>query len=331
MSLEEILGRLDPKTRARVHAARDVEVRKLRTPSAGLNFALNGGLAFGRQVLVWGNKSAGKSAVCLQQLAIAQQEGLSCAWIDAESSWDPEWAERLGVNPDEVIHSEVKTINDMVDVATKLMKAGVDVIVVDSISSLLPAIYFEKDSEELKDLVDTKQIGSEARDMANAVKMLNYSNEKTLLILISQLRNKIGMFTTVQPTGGEAVKFYSSTIIKLFASEANDKAIKGMIQSGDKLFEEKIGRPVNWNIEYNKTGPQNRTGTYDFYYQGDYVGVDVVGEVLDAAAKHGIIKASTWYDIYGEKMQGKKNAVAYLRDNPEVFKKLEDELYAKLR
>ncbi len=158
--LDDILAKLDPKTRARVQSAVDVNVDKQPTPSIGLNLALKGGLAYGRQILVWGNKSAGKSSFCLQMIALAQKEGKTCAWIDAEHSYDPSWAEQLGVDSNKLIYSPAKTVNDMVDVATKLMDAGVDMIVVDSISALLPAIYFEKDGNEMKDLQDTKQIGS---------------------------------------------------------------------------------------------------------------------------------------------------------------------------
>ena len=199
--LDDILAKLDPKTRNRVQSAQEVQVQKQKTPSIGLNLALRGGLPYGRQVLVWGNKSAGKSSFCLQMIAMAQKEGKSCAWIDAEASYDPAWAEQLGVDSSKLIYSPAKTINDMVDVATKLMEADVDLIVVDSISALLPAIYFEKDGNELKDLQDTKQIGAEAKDMTHAVKMLNYANKNTLLVLISQQRNQFGSACFAHPHG----------------------------------------------------------------------------------------------------------------------------------
>ena len=98
MNLENILSKLDPKTRSRVQSAIDVKVDKQKTPSIGLNMALKGGLAYGRQILIWGNKSAGKSSFCLQMIAEAQKEGKTCAWIDAEASYDPIWAEQLGVD-----------------------------------------------------------------------------------------------------------------------------------------------------------------------------------------------------------------------------------------
>ena len=329
--LDDILAKLDPKTRARVQSAQNVQVFKQQTPSIGLNMALKGGLGYGRQTLVWGNKSAGKSSFCLQMIALAQKDGKTCAWIDAEDSYDQVWAESLGVDSAALIHSKVKTVNDMVDVSTKLMDAGVDIIVVDSISALLPAIYFEKDGNELKDLQDTKQIGAEAKDMTHAVKMLNYANKNTLLVLISQQRNQFGsMHASHIPTGGMAVKFFSSTVIKLWSSEAEANAIKAGIKVGDKIIEQRVGRPVNWIIDYNKLGPPNLSGQYDFYYQGDILGVDSVGETLDVAEMCGIVeKGGAWYTVNGERFQGRAKAVAYLKENPDVVDKLEEEINAK--
>ena len=329
--LDDILAKLDPKTRARVQSAQNVTVDRQPTPSIGLNLALRGGLGYGRQVMVWGNKSAGKSSFCLQMIAIAQKEGKTCAWIDAEDSYDQVWAESLGVNSASLIHSKVKTINDMVDVSTKLMDAGVDIIVVDSISALLPAIYFEKDGNELKDLQDTKQIGAEAKDMTHAVKMLNYANKNTLLVLISQQRNQFGsMHASHIPTGGMAVKFFSSTVIKLWSSEAEANAIKAGIKVGDKIIEQRVGRPVNWIIDYNKLGPPNLSGQYDFYYQGEALGVDHVGETLDVAEMCGIVeKGGAWYTVNGERFQGRAKAVAYLKENPDVVDSLIGEINAR--
>ena len=329
--LDDILAKLDPKTRARVQSAQNIVVEKQLTPSIGLNMALKGGLGYGRQTMVWGNKSAGKSSFCLQMIAMAQKDGKTCAWIDAEDSYDQAWAESLGVDSASLIHSKVKTINDMVDVSTKLMEAGVDIIVVDSISALLPAIYFEKDGNELKDLQDTKQIGAEAKDMTHAVKMLNYANKNTLLVLISQQRNQFGsMHASHIPTGGMAVKFFSSTVIKLWSSEAEANAIKAGIKVGDKIIEQRVGRPVNWIIDYNKLGPPNLSGQYDFYYQGETIGVDRVGETLDVAEMCGIIeKGGAWYTVNGERFQGRAKAVAYLRENPDVVDNLIGEINAR--
>ena len=326
---EEVLASLDPKTRQRIQLASGVSAERQKTPSIGLNIALKGGLGYGRQVLIWGNKSAGKSSFCLQMVAEAQKEGKTCAWIDSEHSYDARWAEQLGVDSSSLIYSQAKTINDMVDVSTQLMSAGVDIIVVDSISALLPAIYFEKDSTELKKLEDTKQIGAEAKDMTHAVKMLNYANKNTLLVLISQQRNQFGtMHASHIPTGGMAVKFFSSTVIKLWSSEAEANAIKSGIKVGDKILEQKVGRPVNWIIDYNKLGPMGLSGQYDFYYQGDNLGVDEVGEVLDSAEMMGIVqKGGAWYTIEEERFQGRNKAIEYLRSNPDMVKLLQEKIY----
>ena len=121
-NLEEILASLNPKLRKKISLGSEIEQTHFaKTPSFGLNRALNGGFPYGRQVLVWGNKSSGKSSFCLQLIAQAQQEGKVCAWIDAEMTYSPEWANKLGVDSSSLIHSTARTMNDMVDVGTDLM------------------------------------------------------------------------------------------------------------------------------------------------------------------------------------------------------------------
>lgn len=322
--IDEILAQLNPKLRKKISLGSEIEQTQFaKTPSYGLNRALNGGLPYGRQILIWGNKSAGKSSFCLQIIAQAQKEGKVCAWIDAEMTYSPEWAAQLGVDSTRLIHSTARTINDMVDVGTDFMKAGVDVIVVDSISALLPAIYFEKDSTELKQLENTKQIGAEARDMTNAVKMLNYSNNQvkpTLLILISQARNNIGaMYVSQQPTGGMATKFYSSTIVKLFSSESDNQAIKGKIYVGDKIIEEKVGRKVRWDVQFSKTSPAFQTGEYDFYFRGPDLGVDSIADLVDTAEILGFIeRGGAWYTVEGERYQGREKLILGVKENLDI-------------
>ena len=323
-NIEDILASLNPKLRKKISLGSEIEQTHFaKTPSFGLNRALNGGFPYGRQVLVWGNKSSGKSSFCLQLIAQAQQEGKSCAWIDAEMTYSPEWATKLGVDSSSLIHSTARTKNDMVDVGTDLMKAGIDIIVVDSISALLPAIYFEKDSTDLKQLENTKQIGAEARDMTNAVKMLNYSNNQvkpTLLILISQARNNIGaMYVSQQPTGGMATKFYSSTIVKLFSSESDNQAIKGKIYVGDKIIEEKIGRKVRWDVQFSKTSPAFQTGEYDFYFRGSDLGVDSVADLVDTSEMLGFIeRGGAWYTVEGERYQGREKLILGVKENLDI-------------
>ena len=333
ITVEEVLAQLNPKLRKNIMAGDSVPATEYaQTPSFGLNRALNGGLPYGRQVLIWGSKSSAKSSLCLQMIALAQKEGKVCAWIDAEMSYDKSWAERLGVDTTKLIVSQARTINEMVDVGTNLMNAGVDLIVVDSITSLLPAIYFEKDSDELKQLENTKQIGAESRDFSNAWKMINYANNRvkpTLFLIISQARNNINaMYTSQQPTGGQATKFYSSTVIKLFSSESDNQALKGKIKVGDKLIEDKVGRKVRWDLQFSKTSPAFQGGEYDFYFKGDDVGVDGIGDLVDTAELAGIVaRTGAWYQLEdGTKVQGRDGFVNRVKEDLD----LQESLRAKL-
>lgn len=322
VSIEDVIAQLNPKLRKNILVGDAVpKTEYAATPSYGLNRALNGGLPYGRQVLVWGSKSSAKSSLCLQMIALAQQEGKVCAWIDAEMSYDKDWATKLGVDTSKLIVSQARTINEMVDVGVNLIEAGVDIIVIDSITSLLPAIYFEKDSDELKQLENTKQIGAESRDFSNAWKMLNYANNKvkpTLLVLISQSRNNINaMYTSQQPTGGQATKFYSSTVIKLFSSESDNQAIKGKIYVGDKAIEEKVGRKIRWELQFSKTSPAFQSGEYDFYFRGDSLGIDSVADLVDTAELMGIVeRTGAWYILPdGSKVQGREGFVNRVRED----------------
>ena len=243
-------------------------------------------------------------------------------------SYDKTWAEKLGVDTSKLIVSQCRTINEMVDIGTNLMNAGVDLIVVDSITSLLPAIYFEKDSDELKQLENTKQIGAESRDFSNAWKMINYANNKTkptLFILISQSRNNINaMYTSQQPTGGQATKFYSSTVIKLFSSESDNQAIKGKIHVGDKLIEEKIGRKIRWDLQFSKTSPAFQSGEYDFYFRGDSLGVDAIADLVDTAELMGIVtRTGAWYLLSdGSKVQGRDGFINKVKEDKNLFSQI---------
>ena len=333
VTVEEVLAQLNPKLRKNILVGDEIPKTEYAiTPSFGLNRALNGGLPYGRQVLIWGSKSSAKSSFCLQLIAEAQKEGKICAWIDAEMSYDKTWAEKLGVDISKLIVSQARTINEMVDVGVNLIEAGVDIIVVDSITSLLPAIYFEKDSTELKQLENTKQIGAESRDFSNAWKMLNYANNKvkpTLLVLISQSRNNINaMYTSQQPTGGQATKFYSSTVIKLFSSESDNQAIKGKIHVGDKLIEEKIGRKVRWELQFSKTSPAFQSGEYDFYFRGDNLGVDTIGDLVDTAELTGLVnRTGAWYQLEdGTKVQGRDGLVNRVKEDLDLQKMLKSKL-----
>lgn len=331
-TIEEALSQLDPKIRKRLGPAVDIKTEFQRTPSPGLNDALGGGLPYGRQVLLWGSKSSAKSSMCLQTIGMAQKEGKLCAWVDAEMSYDESWAQRLGVDTSQLIYSEARSVNDMVDVTVALLQAGVDMIVIDSISSLLPAVYFEKDSTELKDLDKTKQIGAESKDLKHAWMMINYANNQvkpSLIVAISQARNNITpTYTQAVPTGGQATQFFSSTIIKLFSSSSDGQSIKKKIHSGDKLIEAKVGRKVRWEVQNSKTSPPGESGEYDFYFRGDQVGIDYVGDLVNTAETRGFIeRTGAWYILPdGQKLQGRDAYIDYVKETPEMQSMLEDKI-----
>lgn len=327
-TIEEALAQLDPKIRKKVMPAVGIKTEFQPTPSPGLNRALGGGFPYGRQVLLWGSKSSAKSSLCLQTIGLAQKEGKLCAWVDAEMSYDEEWAKKLGVKTEDLIYSEARSVNDMVDVVTSLLGAGVDVIVIDSISSLLPAVYFEKDSNELKQLENTKQIGAESRDLKHAWMMINYANNQekpSLILAISQSRNSIqAMYTQSVPTGGLTTQFMSSTIVKLFSSSSDSQAIKAKIKSGDKLVEQKVGRKVRWEVTNSKTSAPGDSGEYDFYYRGDGVGIDSIGDLVDTAEMLGHVeRTGAWYQLEdGTKVQGRDAFVERVREDLDLQEKL---------
>ncbi len=331
-TVEEALAQLDPKIRKRLATGEGIKTEMQPTPSAGLNRALGGGFPYGRQVLLWGSKSSAKSSLCLQMIGMAQKEGKLCAWIDAEMSYDEEWAKKLGVDTSKLIYSEARSINDMVDVGVALLGAGVDIIVIDSISSLLPAVYFEKDSDELKPLDQTKQIGAESKDLKHAWLMLNWANNRekpALVIAISQARNNIQQtYTQAAPTGGLTTQFMSSTIVKLFSSSSDSQAIKAKIQVGDKLIEQKVGRKVRWEVLNSKTSAPGDSAEYDFYYRGDLVGIDSIGDLVDTAEMLGFVnRTGAWYQLEdGTKLQGRDAFVARVKEDLALQNQLKEKL-----
>jgi recombination protein RecA len=322
----DVLEKLDPKLRKLLGTGSDFHIDRQPMPSILLTKALGGGLGYGRQVLIYGSKSAGKSTMLLQMVGMAQKAGKTCAWIDSEDSFDPEWARRLGVDTDALIVVNTKRTNDVVDIGTELMHAGIDIMVIDSISALMPSVYFEKDGT-LKDLSDTKQMGADARDMTQAVKMLNYANDKTLLILVSQQRKALGsMFVSNIPTGGEAVRFFSSTVIKLFSSETENNAIKATIDIGGREIEKVVGREVSWVVMANKLGPAFESGKYVLMFAGDKVGVDTTEELVTALEEATDVKSGKWYKFDDKSYNGRPAFVAALQQDEELRNKVLDVL-----
>jgi recombination protein RecA len=329
LDVDALLAKLNPKVSSSFRRASEVENELLPTPSLGINMAI-GGVGLGRQTMIYGNRSSGKTVACLGMVAEAQREGRGVARIDAEKNFDKAWASRLGVNPEEMIVSPITTIADMADAGYDLMRTGdVDLLVVDSISALLPQSYF--DDGEMKDLSKTGQIGTFSKNMGQAVNMLNNINEHTALVLISQVRNQIGSYgASIGPTGGKAVEHMNSTQIKLWSNPSEKEAITGTVTNGDLAIDKPIGRPVRWNIEKNRGPGMNMSGGYDLYFAGDFVGVDRVGEIIDFGVQYGLIKkGGAWYTIGDEKLQGRPAAVELLRTDVELQEKIYGEIIEK--
>ncbi len=323
----EVLSRLSKKTRERIVTAREVSTKRLPLASIGLTDALAGGVGTGRITTIYGNKSAGKTSMLLQSIGTYQKQGLTCAWVDAENCFDPVWAERLGVDVDNLLVSKAKTIPDWITDGCELIGEGIDVFVTDSITALLPSTFFEKNDEFKDGMEGAKQIGQASKEIGVAMNKFNYLNEKTAIILISQTRKQ---FTTYgasdKPTGGQSVMFSSSTVIRLWSSAAEAQQITHDVSVGNKIYNVPLGRPVGWTVEYNKLASPNQIGTYDFYHKGTRLGVDTIGEVVDMAEKAGIVKkGGAWYSYGENKFQGKARLVAWLKDNQEdleVIKKV---------
>lgn len=324
----EILASLDAKTRKRVQLAKEFRLEKQPTPSVGLNLALQGGLAYGRQVLIWGSKSAGKSLFALGIVADVQRQGKSCAWIDAEQAFDASWAERIGVDTKKLLYSDSNAVAKVANDAVAMVRSGVDVLVIDSISTILASSYF--DGDEMKNFEDTGQIGTHAKDMGRMSNMILGVNDGTLVIMISQQRTGINAtYTKMKPMGGEAMLFNSSTVLKLWSSESDTAALTGEIQSGDKVYAEKIGKKVRWDVEYNKTGPQGLTGTYDMYYKGNTLGIDNVAEIADLGIKYGFIEETGkgWFAINDKKLHGRTDVLRVIKESPEIYNQLKERIY----
>lgn len=329
-SIEDVYTKLGAEAQQRAKFAIDVTIDKIETPSLGLTQALKGGLAFGRNILIWGPKSAGKTTFALVQIAIAQAQGKSCAFFDVEGTFDPEWAARMGVDVENLLYYDDKTVNGLVDNGVKLMSAGIDVIVLDSVSALLPGSFVDKG--ELKDFADTGAMAALTRDLSQrALPMLGEANKNnTMFIQISQARaSSSGMYWGLGPTGGMAVPFYSSTILKLWSTGGNDNTRTGDVFNGDMIVKKPIARKVTWTVEKNKTGPEGETGDYWLYYDGDFIGIDRYEEMLDLGVNKGIItKAGAWYS-YGDQQlgQGKRNSADFLREETDLYEQIKEEIY----
>lgn len=327
-NIDDVLARLNPKTAEAFIRASELETEYLKTPSLGINMAI-GGLRYGAIHTLWGSRSSGKSMFCLGLAAEAQANGKSVAWVDAEKNFEKSWAGRHNVDVNNIIISHTTAMTDTANNAVDLVRNGIDVLVIDSMSVLLPQSYF--DDGEMKDLEKTNQIGTFAKNFGSMMNMLNNLNKHTCIVVVSQVRNKFHQYGASKTLmGGEAAEFMNSTIIKFWAPLTDKETIKGKVTNGDLIFDRPVGRPVNWTIDKARGPGMNQVGSYDMYFAGDNVGIDLTGEVIDYGVEFGVInKGGAWYHLNGEKFQGRPKAVEYLKENPEIQEKLYLEILAK--
>ena len=287
--------------------ARDID--SVSTGSIGLDVALGiGGLPYGRVVEVYGPESSGKTTLTLQVVAEAQKAGGTAAFVDAEHALDPQYAEKLGVNVDDLLVSQPDTGEQALEITDMLVRSGaVDIIVVDSVAALTP-------KAEIEGEMGDSHVGLQARLMSQALRKLtgNIKRSNAMVIFITQIRMKIGvMFGSPETTtGGNALKFYSSVRL--------DIRRIGAIKKGDEV----IGNQTRVKVVKNKVSPPFKQAEFEILY-GE--GISREGEIIELGVANGIIeKAGSWYS-YGEDRigQGKENVREYLREHPDTAAEIE--------
>ena len=288
-------------------AARDIEA--ISTGSLGLDVALGiGGLPKGRVVEIYGPESSGKTTLTLQVIAECQKKGGTAAFIDAEHALDPSYAEKLGVNVDDLLVSQPDTGEQALEIADMLVRSSaVDVVVVDSVAALTPKAEIEGDMGD-------SHMGLHARLMSQALRKLtgNIKRSNTLVIFINQIRMKIGvMFGNPETTtGGNALKFYASVRL--------DIRRIGAIKKADEV----VGSETRVKVVKNKVAPPFKQAEFDILYNE---GISREGEIIDMGVKMDIVeKAGAWYSYNGDRIgQGKDNVRNFLKENPAIAQDIE--------
>ncbi|MFT6031357.1 MAG: recombination protein RecA [Oleiphilaceae bacterium] len=284
-------------------------IPSVSTGSLGLDIALGiGGLPYGRIVEIYGPESSGKTTLTLQVIAEAQKQGKTCAFIDAEHALDPIYAEKLGVNVDELLVSQPDTGEQALEITDMLIRSGsVDVLIIDSVAALTPRAEIEGDMGD-------SHMGLQARLMSQALRKItgNIKNANCLLIFINQIRMKIGvMFGNPETTtGGNALKFYASVRLDIRRT--------GAVKQGDEV----IGNETRVKVVKNKVAPPFKQAEFQILYG---TGIYHMGEIIELGVKDGIVdKAGAWYSYNGEKIgQGKANAANFLSEHPEKAAEIE--------
>ena len=293
------------------------DVPVVSTGSLGLDIALGiGGLPRGRVVEIYGPESSGKTTLTLQVIAEMQKLGGTAAFVDAEHALDPAYAQKLGVNLDDLLISQPDTGEQALEIADMLVRsASVDVVVIDSVAALVPKAEIEG---EMGDSLP----GLQARLMSQALRKLtaNINRTNTLVIFINQIRMKIGvMFGNPETTtGGNALKFYASVRL--------DIRRIGSIKKGDEV----IGNETRVKVVKNKVAPPFREAIFDILY-GE--GTSREGEIIELGVLHKLVdKSGSWYAYNGEKIgQGKDNAREYLRSKPHIAQEIEARIRAAVK
>jgi len=289
-----------------------MDVETVSTGSLGLDIALGaGGLPLGRVVEIYGPESSGKTTLTLEVIAQAQKEGKVCAFVDAEHALDPIYAEKLGVNINELLVSQPDTGEQALEICDMLTRSGaIDIIVVDSVAALTPKAEIEGDMGD-------SHMGLQARMLSQAMRKLtsNLKKSNTMLIFINQIRMKIGvMFGNPETTtGGNALKFYASVRL--------DIRRIGAVKNGDEI----VGNETRVKVVKNKISPPFKQAEFQILYGA---GINNLGELIDLGVKNGFVeKAGAWYSCNGERIgQGKANAVKYLEEHPEMANDVDTKL-----
>jgi len=297
-------------------ASATFDVETVSTGSLGLDIALGiGGLPRGRVVEIYGPESSGKTTLTLEVIAEIQRNGGTAAFVDAEHALDPAYAEKLGVNVNDLLVSQPDTGEQALEITDMLVRSGaVDVVVVDSVAALTPKAEIEGEMGEL-------QVGLHARLMSQALRKLtgNIKRSNTIVIFINQIRLKIGvMFGNPETTtGGNALKFYSSVRL--------DIRRIGAVKNGEEV----IGNQTRVKVVKNKVAPPFREAEFEIMY-GD--GISREGEIIELGAANNIIdKSGAWYSYKGERIgQGKENVREFLKNNTKMARDIEEQIRAKL-
>lgn len=315
--LADVVGKL--RDAKRFKPASEIKIERLKTPSMPLNLALGGGLGYGRQVLFWGSKSAGKTSFLLQCMAQAQQDGKICSFVDVEGTFEPEWAKRLGVEPEKMLYAAPKSLNEIDKTVLDLLQAGTDMLILDSITGGVPSAKLS-DKGEYLGADASRAIGMKARQTTELVEGWNLQNDGCLMAIISQTRKQAaGHYWVDKSTNGQALEFYSSQIVRL--NSTNSRSIERTVNG----MKRPVGREVDWTVVNNKLGPQWGAGTYDFYFSGEKIGVDSIKELLRAAISAGVVeRKGAWYYLDEErKWQGLQGIAEAVEATPALLEEIE--------